>query len=141
MTTPADLHDERLGAFVHKSYWPGWEAELDRNGEAVVLVVSEADADTARALLPRLGGVVEDLTSVSRAGIRYLVDQLSTEPVAEVEYVEAYTDLAVTDVVVDATGTVTIHFSDGCGEHFLDGYWPSVSFDAANEPVSWSLEA
>ena len=38
-------------------------------------------------------------------------------------------------------GAVVLHLEDGCGEHFMQGYWPAVRFDDDGDVVEVTVEA
>ena len=57
------------------------------------------------------------------------------------ELAAAHDDLVVELVERHEDGSVVVHLADTCGEHFLDGYWPAVRFDAVGDVLEVTVES
>ena len=105
------------------------------------LMLNATDADAAAALLPRAAAVFADRAGWHRRATDAVVTEFSAEEPTADELAEAADDLVLQTVEVLADGDVVLHLDDSCGQHFLDGYWPAVRFDADDVAVEVTVEA
>ncbi|WP_036970295.1 hypothetical protein [Promicromonospora kroppenstedtii] len=105
------------------------------------LMLNATDAAAASALLPRVAAVHADRAGWHRRATDAVVNEFSTEEPTADELAEAARDLVLQTVEVLADGDVVLHLDDSCGQHFLDGYWPTVRFDADDVAVEVTVEA
>lgn len=105
------------------------------------LMLNATDAAAASALLPRVAAFFADRAGWHRRATDAVVTEFSTEEPTEDELAEAAHDLVLHTLEVLADGDVVLHLDDSCGQHFLDGYWPAVRFDAADVAVEVTVEA
>ncbi|MEU1513242.1 hypothetical protein ABZ490_13950 [Streptomyces sp. NPDC005811] len=114
---------------------------LPLDGQSVDLLLQTQDPTEARSLLPRLRRAVEHRTELRRRAVEAVVTTFSTEPPTAEDLAEAAADLLTQAIVVDGTGEVILHFTDSCGRHLLDGYWPAVRFDEADAVIDVTVES
>lgn len=123
---------------VHDWYSP--EAASSADGEPD-LMLNATDAAAASALLPRVAAFFADRAGWHRRATDAVVHEFSTEEPTADELAEAAHDLVLHTLEVLADGDVVLHLNDSCGQHFLDGYWPAVRFDADDVAVEVTVEA
>ncbi|MGW2093194.1 hypothetical protein [Promicromonospora sukumoe] len=105
------------------------------------LMLRATDAEAATALLPRVAAFFADRAGWHRRATDAVVAEFTTgEPTAD-DLAEAADDLVLQTVEVLPEGDVVLHLDDSCGQHFLDGYWPSVRFDTSDAAVEVNVEA
>ena len=77
-------------------------------------------------LLPRLRTIVADLGALRRRASDAVVTRFSQGDPEPHELDEAASDLTLDTIEASSDGTIVLHFSDSCGDHFPEGYWPAV---------------
>lgn len=129
------IDDPDLGAFARATteltdgtvLTHDWYAgTLDEANGAVELMLEGSSAEDARALLPRMRTVVAELTTLRRAASDAVVRAFSQGDPIPAELDEAASDLVLDAVEATTEHTIVLHFTDSCGTHFPDGYWPAV---------------
>jgi len=96
------------------------------DGGKLDLMIEGTTPDEVAPLLPRLREVVSRLDALRRVVSDAVVTRFSNgEPEAH-ELEEAASDLTLDTIEASADGTVILHLTDDCGEHFPEGYWPAV---------------
>ncbi len=95
----------------------------------VELMVEGTSPDEVTPLLPRLRDAVSRLATLRRIATDAVVARFSTGDPEQHELDEAASDLALDAIEAAADGTIVLHLTDGCGEHFPEGYWPAVHVD------------
>ncbi|MFD7022029.1 hypothetical protein [Promicromonospora sukumoe] len=105
------------------------------------LMLRATEAGAAAALLPRVAAFFADRSGWHRRATDAVVAEFSTDTPTSDELDEAAEDLVLQTVEVLPAGDVVLHLDDSCGQHFLDGYWPAVRFDAADAVAEVSVEA
>jgi hypothetical protein len=104
-----------------------WYAgRLIRDGADVELMLEATTVEEARERLPRLRDVVGDLTRLHRTATDAVVSAFSNGEPDAPDLDAAASDLEVEAVEVTDDGTVVLHLTDTCGEHFPEGYWPAA---------------
>ncbi|MEV8265651.1 hypothetical protein [Microbacterium sp. NPDC077057] len=119
--------------------WFVGSVEVD--GSTYELMVEGASPDEVAPLLPRLRTVVAALPGLSRVASDAVVTTFSTGDPSAAELDEAADDLELETIEAGADGTVVLHFTDTCGEHFPEGYWPAVHLDAAGAVATVTVES
>ena len=87
-----------------------YSGALTIDGRELELMIDGADVDQVGSLIPRVHAVVADLDGIRRRASDAIITHFS----------DVLDTLEITD---DAT---VLHFTDSCGRHFPDGYWPAV---------------
>lgn len=114
---------------------------LDTGEGPVELMLEGATAEESRALLPRLRSVVSRVETLRRSASDAIVVAFSQgEPEAH-EFDEAATDLALDAIEATTEATTVLHFTDTCGTHFPEGYWPAVHLDDDDAVVQVTVES
>lgn len=106
-----------------------------------VLTLFTANTAEAETMLPRVAVFFADRTGWQRRATDAICTEFSHRTPTPADFVDAAADLALTTVEVHPGGDLMLHFTDTCGKHFLDGYWPSVRFDAETARPDVSIEA
>ena len=96
------------------------------DGAEIELMVEGTSPDEVMPLLPRLREVVARLDTLRRTATDAVVSNFSTGDPEPHELDEAASDLTLDTIESASDGTVVLHLSDSCGDHFPDGYWPAV---------------
>ncbi|KUN76385.1 hypothetical protein [Streptomyces griseoruber] len=112
----------------------------DGPGDVVLLIDTEDPAEAER-LAPRLRRAAEHRAELERRAVEAVVRRFSVEPPTAEDLAEAAADLVLNTMVVDGDGEVVLHFTDSCGKHLLDGYWPAVRLDERDAVVDVTVEA
>ncbi|UNK72051.1 hypothetical protein [Microbacterium sp. H1-D42] len=106
----------------------------------VELVIDGADADAVQALLPRVRAVVAEIDSIRRSASDAIFTHFSDGEPSRAELDDGATDLLLDVIEATADGTV-LHFTDACGQHFPDGYWPAAHLDPDSNVVEVTVES
>ncbi|WP_460072385.1 hypothetical protein [Streptomyces sp. YKOK-I1] len=112
----------------------------DDSGDVALLIDTEDPAEAER-LTPRLLRAVEHRAELERRAVDAVVREFSAEPPTAEDLAEAAADLVLDTMVVDGDGELMLHFTDSCGKHLLDGYWPAVRFDGEDTVIDVTVEA
>ncbi len=129
------IDDSVLGVFVRATGETGdgsvltydwYTGSADIGGETVELMLEGADPDDAQKRLPRLRAVMADLERVQRAASDAVVAAFSQGDPSPHDLEQGAADLLLEAVVAGADGSIVLHFTDACGEHFPEGYWPAA---------------
>ena len=144
------ITDERLGVFtsdaqplsdgsvLHHSFCGSMR---DPDGREIVLMLDTTDPREARRLLPRLYGMAENLTVLERRAIEAIARAFTNGPPSADDLADARDDLSLNTIAVEDGGEIVLHFTDSCGRHFLDGYWPAVRLDRDDTVLDVTVEA
>lgn len=98
---------------------------LTIDGRELELMIDGADIDAVSTLVPRAHAVVEDLDEIRRRASDAVVAHFSDREPSASELDEGADDLVLDTLEITDDATV-LHFTDSCGRHFPDGYWPAV---------------
>ena len=129
------IADSVLGVFVRATgetddgsvlTYDWYTGSADIGGETVELMLEGADPDEARKRLPRLRAGMADLHRVQRAASDAVVATFSQGDPSPHDLDEGASDLLLEAVEAGADGSIVLHFTDACGEHFPEGYWPAA---------------
>ncbi|GAB3252245.1 hypothetical protein [Kineosporia babensis] len=118
-----------------------YSGRVNVDGADVDLVIEGASAEGVTALLPYTRQALTALPTLRRLATDAVVTQFSAEEPKPQELQEAHADLALETLQTCADGTVVLHFTDTCGEHFLDGYWPAVRIGTDGQISDVTVEA
>lgn len=129
------IDDPVLGAFERATgemedgsvaTYDWYTGSADVDGETVELMLEGADPDEAQKRLPRLRAVMADLDRLQRAASDAVVTAFSQGDPSPHDLEEGSSDLLLEAVEAGADGSIVLHFTDACGEHFPEGYWPAA---------------
>lgn len=95
-------------------------------GTELELMLEGQTPDDVAPLLPRMREVVKRLHTLRRIATDAVVTNFNTGEPAPQDLDDAASDLALEAIEGTPDGTVILHFTDSCGEHFPEGYWPAV---------------
>ncbi|MGX1794047.1 hypothetical protein ACWIDW_14005 [Microbacterium sp. NPDC055312] len=98
---------------------------LTIDGRELELMIDGADVDAVSTLVPRAHAVVEDLDEIRRRASDAVVTHFSDRAPSATELDEGADDLVLDTLEITDDATV-LHFTDSCGRHFPEGYWPAV---------------
>lgn len=104
------------------------------------LVIDGADVADVEPLLPRARAVVTEIDSIRRRASDAILTHFSDGEPSAAERDEGAADLVLDTIETTADQTV-LHFTDSCGRHFPDGYWPAVHLDAEGNVVDVTVES
>ncbi|MGF2947650.1 hypothetical protein [Microbacterium alcoholitolerans] len=106
----------------------------------VELMIDGSDPATIERLLPRARAVIAELDSIRRRATNAIITHFSDgEPTAG-DLDEGAADLQL-DAIETTTDETVLHFTDSCGEHFPDGYWPAVHIDTEGGVAEVTVES
>lgn len=118
-----------------------WYASSIHHGDREIdLIIDGADADSIRALLPRARAVVTDLDSIRRRASDAILNHFSDAEPTPAELDAGAGDLQLDAIETTAEETV-LHFTDACGQHFPDGYWPAAHLDTDGNVTEVTVES
>ncbi|MFT4259598.1 hypothetical protein [Microbacterium sp.] len=108
------------------------------DGHELDLMLEGTTPDVIAPLLPRVRETVSRLGTLTRTASDAVVTRFSTGEPEPHELDDAASDLVLETIEAAADGTIILHFTDDCGDHFPDGYWPAVHLgpDGAVENVT-----
>lgn len=110
-------------------------------GSELELMLEGSSADEARALIPRVRQTLAALDVLQRLSSDAVVTAFSTGAPEPHELDEAAFDLSLDTVEASADGTSVLHFTDTCGDHFPEGYWPAVHLGADGQITQVTVES
>lgn len=110
-------------------------------GGGLELMVEGTDPADVAPLRPRLREVIERIEVLQRLASDAVVDRFSTGEPEQTELDEAADDLSLDTIEASADGTIVLHFTDTCGEHFPEGYWPAVHLGADDRIAQVTVES
>ena len=116
-----------------------YSGTLTIDGRELELMIDGADADAAGALIPRARAIVADLDGVRRRASEAVITHFSDSEPSPAEIAEGADDLVLDTLEITDDATV-LHFTDSCGQHFPEGYWPAVHLDADGEVAEVTVE-
>ncbi|MFS0854408.1 hypothetical protein [Microbacterium sp. 179-I 3D4 NHS] len=114
---------------------------LPHDDADIELLLEATTTEEACARLPRLRSVVSELETVHRAATDAVVSAFSQGDPDAQELDAAASDLALEAIEVSADGSVVLHLTDVCGEHFPEGYWPAAHLDAGGTVRTVTVES
>ena len=135
MSTPhAAIEDPQLGTLsraettlddgdVVTHDW--FSGALTIDGRELELMIDGADVEAVSTLVPRAHAVVEDLDEIRRRASDAVITHFSDRTPSPSELDEGAEDLVLDTLEITDDATV-LHFTDSCGQHFPEGYWPAV---------------
>ncbi|MEU6749390.1 hypothetical protein ABZ914_24470 [Spirillospora sp. NPDC046719] len=144
------ITDERLGVFTSDAqplsdgsvlYHSFCGSMRHPDGREIVLMLDTTEPQEARRLLPRLYGTAANLTALERRAVEAIVHAFTKGPPTADDFADARTDLSLSTIAVEDGGEIVLHFTDLCGKHFLDGYWPAVRLDHDDTVLDVTVEA
>lgn len=108
------------------------------DGGEIELMIEGIEPAEVSTLLPSLRKTIADLRQRRRTASDAVVTTFSNGEPEQHELDEGASDLELDTIEAAADGTIILHFTDSCGEHFPEGYWPAVHFraDGAVEQVT-----
>lgn len=104
------------------------------------LMIDGSDPADVEKLLPRARAVVADIDSIRRQATDAIIDHFSDGDPTAADLDEGAADLQL-DAIETTYDEVVLHFTDTCGEHFPDGYWPAAHLDADGRVAEVTVES
>lgn len=150
MSEPTSIDDPELGTFVRATteltdgtvLTHDWYAgDVSVEGAELDLMLEGTSADEARALLPRVRETIASLDVLSRLATDAVVTAFSTGSPEEHELDDAVSDLVLDTIEASSDHSVILHFTDSCGTHFPEGYWPAVHFGSDGQITQVTVES
>lgn len=150
MSNSAPIDDPELGTFTRATtelsdgtvLTHDWYAgTVDVNGAEVDLMLEGTSTAEARALLPRIRETVESLDVLRRLATDAIVTAFSTGAPEPQELDDAASDLVLETIEASEDHSVILHFTDSCGTHFPEGYWPAVHFGGDGQITQVTVES
>lgn len=111
------------------------------DGAELELMLEGTNPEEVTPLLPRLRDVVGRLPVLRRIATDAVFTTFSTGDPEPHELDDAASDLTLDTIESAADGTVVLHLSDNCGEHFPEGYWPAVYLDVDDSVTQVTVES
>lgn len=111
------------------------------DGGEIELMVEGTNPSDASRLLPALRETIADLARRRRIASDAVVTAFSTGEPEQAELDDGASDLALDSIEASSDGSVILHFSDDCGEHFPEGYWPAVHFAPSGAVMQVTVES
>lgn len=116
-----------------------YSGALTIGGRELELMIDGADVDTVRTLLPRVRGIVADLDGTRRRASDAIITHFNDSEPSAAELDEGAADLVLDTLEITDDATV-LHFTDSCGRHFPEGYWPAVHLGVDGGVVEVTVE-
>ncbi|OAN43091.1 hypothetical protein A4X16_08590 [Microbacterium sp. H83] len=150
MTAHPTIDDPELGTLVRATTelsdgtvlthdWYAGTVTVD--GAELEFMIEGTDADEAAALIPRVRETIGVLDVLRRLATDAVVTAFSTGTPEQHELDDAASDLVLDTLEASSDETVVLHFTDGCGEHFPEGYWPAVHLGADGQITQVTVES
>ncbi len=118
--------------------WYAGSVSVD--GHDLELMIDGSDPADIERLLPRARAIIAAIDSIRRQATDAIITHFSDgEPTAD-DLDEGAEDLQL-DAIETTTDETVLHFTDACGEHFPDGYWPAVRLDAEGRVAEVTVES
>lgn len=144
------IEDPELGTFARATTkltdgsilthdWYAKTVAID--GAELEIMLEATSAEEAQARLPRLHETLTALGTLRRVATDAVVTNFSNGEPEPHELDDAASDLILETIEAAADGTVVLHLTDSCGEHFPEGYWPAVHLGADNVVQAVTVEA
>ncbi len=133
-TQQAAIEDPQLGTLSRAETTLGdgdvvthdwYSGALTIDGRELELMIDGADVDQVGSLIPRVHALVADLEGISRRASDAIITHFSDGEPSPAELETGSDDLVLDTLEITDDATV-LHFTDSCGQHFPDGYWPAV---------------
>lgn len=118
--------------------WYAGRIEVD--DRELELMIDGADAAAVKTLLPRVRTLVADIDSIRRRASDAILTHFSDSEPTRAELDDGASDLLL-DAIEQTSDHTVLHFTDSCGEHFPDGYWPAAHLDAEGNIVEVTVES
>lgn len=144
------IDDPELGTFAraHSELTDGsalthdwFVGTVSVEGAEIELMLEGTTADEVAPLLPRLRDTVKRLHTLRRIATDAVVAKFSTGDPEPDDLDDAAADLAIEALEAAADGTVVLHLTDTCGEHFPEGYWPAVHLAVDDSVAQVTVES
>lgn len=116
-----------------------YSGTLTVDGRELELMIDGADVDQVGALVPRVHAIVADIDEIQRRASEAIVAHFSDSEPSSAELDEGAGDLVLDTVEITDEATV-LHFTDSCGKHFPEGYWPAVHLGIDGQIVEVTVE-
>lgn len=116
-----------------------YSGALTIDGRELELMIDGADVDAVGALIPRVHAVIADLDGIRRRASEAIITHFSDRNPSPAELDEGAADL-VLDTLEITDETTVLHFTDSCGRHFPEGYWPAVQLSADGQVGEVTVE-
>ncbi|ALX67228.1 hypothetical protein [Microbacterium sp. XT11] len=92
----------------------------------VEIMIDATTPEGVTPLLPRLREAVARIADLHLTATDAVVSTFSTAEPEPADLEAAASDLSLDAIEAAADGSIVLHFTDACGEHFPEGYWPAV---------------
>ncbi|WP_091234737.1 hypothetical protein [Microbacterium sp. 3J1] len=119
--------------------WYAGTLEID--GADLEIMLEGTSADEARTLVPRVRQTIAALGVLRRLATDAVVTAFSTGTPEQHELDEAASDLSLDTIEASTDATVVLHFTDNCGNHFPEGYWPAVHLGTDGQITRVTVES
>lgn len=110
-------------------------------GSTLELMLEGTTPAEVEPLLPRLRDTVDRLSTLRRLATDAVVTRFSTGEPEPHELTDAATDLQLETLEAASDGTVVLHFTDTCAQHFPEGYWPAVHLGPDDAVLDVTVES
>lgn len=118
-----------------------WFAGTVTAGDTEVeVVIDGTNATEVEQLIPRTRTLVADLERTRRVASDAIITRFSDSEPAAHELDEGFDDLVLDTIEITPDVTV-LHFTDSCGAHFPEGFWPAVHLDATGTVTEVTVES
>lgn len=111
------------------------------DGDELDLMLEGTSVDEARALIPRVRQTIAALDVLQRLASDAVVTAFSTGDPEPHELDDAASDLSLDTIEASADETIVLHFTDTCGDHFPEGYWPAVHLGTDGQITRVTVES
>jgi len=125
------------GQTVTHDWFAGTLASSDQEIE---LVIDGSSSEQVERLVPRTRAIVAELDSIRRRASDAIITRFSDGEPTPAELDDGFNDL-VLDTIEATVETTVLHFTDSCGQHFPEGFWPAVQLDETNSILEVSVES
>jgi hypothetical protein len=105
------------------------------------IMIEATTPEGVAPLLPRVRDAIARIADLRRLATDAVVSTFSTGEPEPADLAAAASDLSLEALEAAADGSIVLHLTDTCGEHFPEGYWPAVHLGVGDDVERVTVES